>query len=85
MELQDIANKSRYYTIAALIERLTTRMAYEDPSLQPFAEYLRLATNWGSVGRVTLWRPEVFSEDVQKKLSSQGCIDSFWSEWNSYY
>jgi hypothetical protein len=66
-ERHDIVNKSYQSTIAALIERLTTRMAYEDRSLQPFAEYLRLATLWTSIGRVSLWKPEVFSEDVQNR------------------
>lgn len=67
--------------LAALIRVLTTRMAFEDPSLRSFADYLEQAAGRESVGVITKWSPSVFSEEVVQKLLENGTEEGAWSKW----
>lgn len=64
-----------------LILYLTTRLAFEDISLRNFAEYLKRSGVWSGIGQMILWKPDILSSKVVKKLNKNGCSEGEWSKW----
>ena len=75
----------RGYVLGWLIAYITNRLAFEDPALRPFAEYLTTLGIWGGTGPVINWPPNVFSDAVARKLIEHGCEEETWSMWKSHY
>lgn len=68
--------------LARLITALSTRMAYEDPALRPFVDYLSRTAGKGSAGTITKWPPSIFSEGVAQRLIKEGTQDEeWWGKW----
>ncbi len=84
-ETTDDPFDKRGYVLGWLIAYLTNRLAYEDSTLRPFAEYLTQLGIWGGIGQVTTWSPEVFSDAVAARLADQRCDDKHWSMWKAHY
>jgi hypothetical protein len=73
---------SRGDLLGALIYELTTLMAYQDPSLRNFADYLCMVGVWGGIGAIHKWSPSVFSTEVATKLAESGPHEGPWSRWS---
>lgn len=75
----------RGYVLGWLIAYITNRLAFEDPALRPFAEYLTKLGVWGGTGPIIAWPHNVFADDVARKLIDNGCEDETWSMWKAQY
>jgi hypothetical protein len=76
---------SRGHLIAALICMLTVRLAYEDPSLQSFADYISSIGLVGGIGVVLPWSGSIFSDAVTEVILRDGYVDGAgWSRWNRH-
>lgn len=67
--------------LGTLIYEITRRMAYEDPSLIPFASYLSRIGPWGGIFKSGLWAKDVLSPDICSHLTEHGYDNSPFSRW----
>lgn len=74
---------SEFTPVGALICKLLVRLAWEDPSIRPLAQYFEGTRISGDgIGRAKVWKPEdVFSESVRHAEISSKPIYEDWSEW----
>ncbi len=69
--------------LGTLIGDLFKRMAYEDQTIRPMAEYYTLGSlDTGGISKPHLWYPEMLSENVLKRLRDKGTEEGSWSEWS---
>lgn len=67
--------------LGMLIFRITQLMAYEDPNLRSYTDYLLLLGIWGGIGKLRLWKKNVLSSEVGQTLIQKGFEDKPWSKW----
>ena len=68
--------------LGTLIGDLFIRLAHEDTSIRPLAEYYTLGSlDTGGVSQPKLCDAEYLSEEVLYKLRDTGTIEGYWSEW----
>lgn len=71
--------------LAELLRSLVERTAMQDPSLQPFAQYLADIGSRGGIGLPTFWNPDVLSEEVRHRLRTVGYDENKWSKWHTSF
>jgi len=84
---ENISDKGR--VLGSLISFLTTKLAYKDNSIRPFAQYLLDTFIEGvSIGTYDLWGNDevdpLFTIEVLNKLKSDGTVEGLWSKWAKY-
>lgn len=72
-------------TFGTLIHALTRYIAFHDPSVRGFADYLLSSGTWGGVGVPVAWRLAVLSPAVIKRLRGQGYEANPWSKWSEHW
>jgi hypothetical protein len=71
--------------LGTLIGDLFTRLAYEDVSIRPMAEYYTLGSlDTGGISKPSLCDVEYLSEKVLHKLRESGTSAGAWSEWKEW-
>jgi hypothetical protein len=79
---QDDDSPTYNTVLGTLIADLFKRMAYEDQTIRPMAEYYTLGgLDTGGISKPHFWFPEVLSKNVLKQLRSEGTEEGEWSEW----
>ena len=68
--------------LVALVSYLTQRLAYEDVSLRPLADYFEMIHTAGSIGKIIEWSPGIFSDEVLSQLSAGRYDAQAWSKWD---
>lgn len=68
-------------TLGMMIYYLTKRMAFEDPSLRRFAEYLDEVDPFGCIGLIIPFKKTVLSAAVIHRLIEKGYGKGRWSKW----
>jgi hypothetical protein len=68
-----------------LIHALTRYIAYRDPSIRAFSDYLSLSGTWGGIGVPVTWKLSVLSRGVITRLRRHGYEESPWSPWAEYW
>jgi hypothetical protein len=71
--------------LGKLIHYLTERMAYEDPSLRQFADYLSDVRPWAGYGMMTQWKKSNLSKQVIRRLIREGYQEERWSSWQEAF
>jgi hypothetical protein len=71
--------------LGMLISCLTDRMAFEDPSLRGFADYLFDISFLQGVFRETLWKQSTLSMEIIRHLFKEGYQEERWSRWKETY
>ena len=71
--------------LGRLIAYLTGRMAYEDPSLRHFADYLSCIRWSGGIGMMTPWKKSSLSKEVIRRLIREGYQEDRWSKWQENF
>jgi hypothetical protein len=69
----------------SLIYALTRYIAYRDPSIRSFSDYLSLSGMWGGIGVPVTWEVSVLSPSVRMRLRRRGYENSHWSPWAEYW
>lgn len=69
----------------ALISSLTRFIAYDDPMVQRFSEYVREAGVLGGIGRPITWDPAVIPRSILQILRRNGYEEGPWSRWQEYF
>lgn len=82
---EDEISNERGAVLGILISYLTTRFAFENPSLRSFAAYLARTTRDASVGKIIEWKPSTFSDDVLSQLLMGRYDDEMWSKWHRIF
>ncbi len=67
--------------LGGLICYLTERMAFEDPSLRQFADYLSRVEEGFGIALMTQWKKSNLSEEVIRRLIREGYEEERWSKW----
>jgi len=80
-ESKDDSYDSSGEVLGRLILEITKRLAYEDSSLQPFADYLNMVSPWSSIGLTIAWDKKVFSKETLKTIMKKGYVNTSWSKW----
>lgn len=72
-----------FTAIGAMFTSLSTRIAWEDPSLRPLAEYYRRSNIEGpGQGCVRLWDIDIYSEEVRQGIQAGRLVNGRqWDEW----
>ena len=70
--------------LPGLINELTYRLAFEDPSIQPWADHITNLGFYGGIGRPLYCSQDVLSAAVRRRLRIDGCDKARWSRWNKY-
>jgi hypothetical protein len=73
---------NRGHTLAALIFSLTTRIAWDDPSLRPWAEHLGSLGFFGGLCKPTFWNSEILPAPMLRKIRKGRLNDGRWSRWS---
>ena len=84
-ETKDESLDMQGYLLGALIFELTTRLAFEDSSLQSFASYLGGIGIWGGYGPPMDWYPESLSDAVISRIMKAGYQEDIFSRWKQHY
>jgi hypothetical protein len=71
--------------LGRLIAYLTERMAYEDPSLRQFADYLSCIRPWAGYGLMLQWKKSNLSREVIRRLIREGYQEERWSRWQEAF
>lgn len=80
--------KQLFTPIGSFLAALLEKLAWQDTSLRPLAEYFILAELLGSgQGYGSMWPLSVLSEELAAKLSKGGCLVSGerWHEWSLHF
>lgn len=67
-----------------LVCDLITRLAREDASLRPIADYYTRSMGTGGISRPVLWYSDILSKPVLRRLRLSGTDDMEWSEWTMH-
>ncbi|ABS61880.1 conserved hypothetical protein [Parvibaculum lavamentivorans DS-1] len=83
----DDGTRSEVFTpIGALLQVLYRRMAWEDISMRPLADYFQdVNKKAASGGSSRLWPPYIYSQNVRDKLRDGGLTSEEWSEWSNIF
>lgn len=71
--------------IGALINYLSQKLAWEDPSIRQLADYYRVSNlGGGGSGNQRRWPPSIYSEIIRARVEAGGLVngDPPWDEWN---
>lgn len=68
--------------LAGLIYELTHRIAFEDPTIRPWADHLSHLGFYGGIGRPLYCSEDTLSDDVRTRLKEEGATNRPWSNWN---
>jgi hypothetical protein len=68
--------------LAGLIYELTTRLAFEDESIRPWADHIAMLGFYGGIGRPFYCVEDVLSEEVRRRLRAEGAAVDRWSKWS---
>jgi hypothetical protein len=71
--------------LGQMISYVMDRLAWEDPSLRRFADYMWEATTTGGIGRLFGWRADVLSPAVRQRILDGSCSGEQWSKWSSEF
>lgn len=67
--------------LATLINEITFRMAFDDPSIRDWADHLSYIGIYGGIGRPVFWTEEELSTEVRHRLKTSGRETDRWSKW----
>jgi hypothetical protein len=70
--------------LAGLVHELTYRIAFEDPSIRPWADHLSNLAFYGGIGRPFYCAEEALSDSVRRRLRTTGYETDRWSKWNKF-
>ncbi|WP_316398345.1 hypothetical protein [Bradyrhizobium sp. 33ap4] len=68
--------------LAGLVYDLTYRMAFDDPTIRPWADHLSGLGFYGGIGIPLYCSEEVLSDEVRQRLKHDGASKDHWSKWN---
>lgn len=71
--------------LGSLICEMTVRLAWENPTLRPYAEYLDRSTPRSGLGLAAAWSPDAVSAGVAAKLRARGTSKARWSNWRQHF
>lgn len=80
----DLPN-STGFDLAALMCTVTTYMAFFDPSIRPFAEFLNNVGGSGGIGKFGYWDIQALSAEVIEQLNRVGFNSEPWSKWSESF
>jgi hypothetical protein len=73
------------FNLAALLCYVTTYMAYLDPSIRPFADFLNNIDGSGGIGLYDYWNLNNLSSGVIEIIKKQGFSKDGWSKWSEQF
>ena len=79
------AQQATFRPVGALIDDLTRRLAWADPSVRDIADYFRKANLGGSGdGNMRPWPLSVYSDEVSKQIASGRITNGLpWDDWSA--
>jgi hypothetical protein len=83
--LREIGVDTAGETFGSLIFALTRYIAFQDPAVRSFSEYLSMSGAWGGIGVPVHWDIGVLTPLVVSRLRRQGYEESSWSAWSEYW